>query len=302
MIRLIIFNLFSLGLFSCSSLHLPKGAEAVAGESTESSEQASAVKSSSLPLEVKLAKSGIRLRLIPSARFTMGRKGQSTGDNQAYRVSLNLFYIGKFEVTQAQWKKVMRRNISTSKADNKPVENVTWKDCQTFLRRLEALEGFAEGRLALPTEAQWEYACRAEEGSLSKTQLKSRAWYYENSGDSALDERRYSFYNLEKNFSSTHEVGQKKANAFGLHDTYGNVFEWCSDWYGVFPKTPRREDVISNPRGAETGTKKVVRGGAWNRRSKDCNSTIRESYKPSVRGNNIGLRVVMYPIVKDKEF
>ena len=131
------------------------------------------------------------------------------------------FYLGKYEVTQEQWEAVMGSNPSHFKGPKNPVEQVSWDDCQQFLVKLNAKSGGQGSKFVLPTEAQWEYACRA--GSTGKfcfgddeKQLGEYAWYEANSGD------------------KTHPVGEKKPNTFGLHDMHGNVWEWCQDWYGEY--------------------------------------------------------------------
>jgi formylglycine-generating enzyme required for sulfatase activity len=161
---------------------------------------------------------GIEFILIPAGSFTMGSNDGDSDEKPPHTVTISRpFYIGKYEVTQKQWVIIMGNNPSGFKGGNNPVENVSWNDVQEFIRKLNAKEGTTAYRL--PTEAEWEYACRA--GSTTKycfgndkSQLGQYAWYEKNSDN------------------KTHPVGQLQANAWGLYDMHGNVWEWCEDWYG----------------------------------------------------------------------
>jgi formylglycine-generating enzyme required for sulfatase activity len=192
------------------------------------------------------------------------------------------------EVTQAQYEKVMGAKPSYFHGDeikgsssNHPVEQVSWEDAVEFCNKLSDLpEEKAAGRVyRLPTEAQWEYACRAGSktaysfGESSKS-LGNYAWFYENSND------------------QTHPVGQKKANAWGLYDMHGNVWEWCSDWYGDYPK-----GALSDPTGPKEGSFRVYRGGSWYDEAAYCRSVYRLRFNPSDRSlfNGGGFRVALSP-------
>jgi formylglycine-generating enzyme required for sulfatase activity len=194
------------------------------------------------------------------------------------------FYLGKYEVTQEQWEAVMGNNPPRSyfKGGKNPVERVSWDDCQEFLEKLNTKIGTQGGKFGLPTEAQWEYACRA--GSTSKfcfgddeKQLGEYAWYDVNSG------------------LKTHPVGEKKANAFGLYDMHGNVYEWCADWYGngYYAKSP-----AGDPRGPATGSGRVDRGGGWDDGAGGCRSASRCYGSPGFRLSDLGLRVTRVPADK----
>ena len=160
---------------------------------------------------------------IPAGEFLMGTPNSDSNGLNAekprHRVRITKpFYLGKYLVTQEQWGAVMGNNPSYFKGPKKPVEQVSWDDCQQFLRKLNAISVAGEGRFQLPTEAQWEYACRA--GSTTRycfgdeeSRLGEFAWYNVNSGE------------------QTHRVGEKKPNAWGLYDMHGNVWEWCADWF-----------------------------------------------------------------------
>jgi len=214
--------------------------------------------------------------LIRPGTFLMGNPKSEAGrsdDETQHKVTLTKpFYMGKHEVTQGQWTKVMGSNPSDFKnaGDNAPVENVSWDDCQTFLRKLGEK---APGKtFRLPTEAEWEYACRAgtttkfcfgdDEGGLTEY-----GWFTSNSG------------------STTHPAGEKKPNAWGLYDMHGNVGEWCADWYG------ENKGDATNPVGAASGTHRVLRGGGWVCNAYFCRSAYRDRSTPDYADDARGLRL-----------
>jgi formylglycine-generating enzyme required for sulfatase activity len=222
---------------------------------------------------------GMKLVLIPKGKFTMGspasEKGRNHDDETQHEVTISEdYYLGVFEVTQGQYKKVMGTNPSyfqkrvIRKSDSLmyPVEQVLWADAVEFCKKLSELpEEKKAGRVyRLPTEAEWEYACRADSkaaysfGANSKT-LGDYAWFVEISG------------------VQTHPVGEKKANAWGLYDMHGNVWEWCSDWYGKYPK-----GSVSDPSGPSGGSCRVLRGGGWPDVAADCRSAHRYWMVPSI--------------------
>ena len=188
-------------------------------------------------------------------------------------VTLVSFYMGKYEVTQAEWKAVMGSNPSGYKFDDKlPVDQVSWNDCQEFISRLNAMTG---RHFRLPTEAEWEYAARG--GAQSKgykysgsNYLDEVAWYKDNSG------------------MDPHPVGTKKPNELGLYDMSGNVFEWCQDWYDNY-----YGNLQYYPVGPESGENRVRRGGCWHYSDRHCRNSYRDSREPDQRLNNLGLRLVM---------
>jgi formylglycine-generating enzyme required for sulfatase activity len=193
-------------------------------------------------------------------------------DNEVqHQVTVSSFRIGKYEITQGQWKAVMGSNPSSfKKGDNYPVENVSWNDIQTFLQKLNAATG---KRYRLPTEAEWEYAARG--GSRSSGYIYSGsnsvgnvAWYRDNSS------------------SSTHPVGQKSPNELGIYDMSGNVWEWCSDWYGSYPTSAQ-----ANPKGPSSGSDRVLRGGGWCDDAWLCRSAGRNDFDPGFRYYYYGFRV-----------
>ncbi len=223
---------------------------------------------------------GMEFVLMPGGCFPMGDTfGDGMPSEKPVReVCVGSFYIGKYEVTQGQWRKVMGKNPAHFKdcGDNCPVESVSWADVQSFIAELN---GMGERKYRLPTEAEWEYAARdggkAEKwaGTSSEEKLADHAGYDANSGD------------------RTHPVGQKKPNARGLFDLSGNVWEWTQDWYGeTYYQSGPRDD----PRGPDEGTARVLRGGCWLDRARDCRSTIRFSFAPGNSFKSIGFRLVRH--------
>jgi len=225
---------------------------------------------------------GMQFKLIPAGSFLMGSP-DSENDRQPYegpqhKVTLTKpFYLGIYEVTQEQYEKVMGSNLSNFKGPKLPVENVSWNDAQDFCRKLSQLEKNMTYRL--PTEVEWEYACRAG----TKT-----AYYW---GDSFDD--RY-VWTKENNGFKTREVGTRQPNAWGLYDMSGNVWEWCEDWYGDYSAG---EQV--DPKGAASGSGRVDRGGGWYLDARGCRSAIRGSTEPDYHTNFLGFRVVAIPVAGD---
>jgi len=206
--------------------------------------------------------------LIRSGSFTMG------SDTAAHKVTLTKpYYLGKYEVTQEQWEKLMGSNPSTFKGAKNPVENVSWTDCQTFLAKLK--EKVPGQTFRLPTEAEWEFACRA--GNTGE--------YCYGDGEGSLVE--YAWYESNAN-NTTHTVGEKKPNAWGLYDMHGNVWEWCADWFGDYPS-----GSPTDPTGPETASDRVFRGGCWRDRDTYCRSAHRVNYSfmPDTRRSFLGFRV-----------
>lgn len=214
---------------------------------------------------------------VEGGTFTMGatsEQGNDSGDDvkPAHQVTLSSFSIGKYEVTQEEWEAVMGNNPSAFKGAKRPVENVSWDDCQKFIRKLNELTG---KQFRLPTEAEWEYAARG--GNRSKgykysgsDNIGSVAWYDGNSG------------------SETHPVGQKQANELGLYDMSGNVWEWCQDWYGDYSSSAQ-----TNPTGPGSGSYRVFRGGGWNDEAVSCLVSVRGCMTPGNRLIDHGLRLAL---------
>ena len=234
---------------------------------------------------------GINMRMVyvEGGSFTMGGTSDQGSDCEedefpTRSVTVSPFYICRIEITQSQWENVMGTNIQqqATKAGTSftrgtgadyPMYYVSWEEAKEFCERLSRQSGL---NYTLPTEAEWEYAARGgnkSEGTRFSGgwSISDVAWYHDNSNN------------------STHRCGTKRANALGLHDMTGNVEEWCEDWYG-----PYQSAETVNPKGEPSGTKHVVRGGAWNSYQKDCRITNRASYDAGHRFNNRGFRVVVH--------
>ncbi len=219
---------------------------------------------------------------VEGGTFTMGATSEQNSDaDHAYEydwekpthsVTLSSFSIGKYEVTQAEWQAVMGDNPSNSTgSSNLPVEQVSWNDCQTFITKLNALTGKT---FRLPTEAEWEYAARG--GNKSKG--------YKYAGSNTLDDVAWYYSNCRK----THAVGTKQPNELGLYDMSGNVYEWCSDWYGSYSSSSQ-----TNPTGASSGDGRVYRGGSWDDEDWYCRVSSRDNYSPEDWNDELGLRLVL---------
>ena len=231
---------------------------------------------------------GIKLAYIPPGEFMMGSPSSESGrfdDELQHRVRLTRpFYIGITPVTQQQWEAVMGSTPSSFNGGDRPVEQVSWDDAVNFCKRLSKKEG---KRYRLPTEAEWEYACRAgTTGPYGGTgRLEDMGWFADNSGDARLDsaqiwttDRANYIKRLEDNHCRTHSVGQKYANGWGLYDMHGNVWEWCDDWYGDYSA-----GAANDPKGLPTGWDRVLRGGSWYRDPQLCRSACRFRDTPDVR-------------------
>ena len=216
---------------------------------------------------------------VQGGTFTMGAtsvQGSDAEDDEkpAHSVTLSSYYIGKTEVTQELWQAVMDSNPSKFKGDRKPVEQVSWNDCQTFISKLNSLTG---KNFRLPTEAEWEFAARGG--------IKSKGYKY--SGSNTLDDVAWYYGNSGK---TTHEVGTKSPNELGLYDMSGNVQEWCNDWYGdkYYSSSPS-----NNPTGPSSGVSRVGRGGSWFVVASYCRSSDRGGGAPVNRNYGLGLRLCL---------
>jgi len=224
-----------------------------------------------------------KLRWIPPGRFMMGSSESEAGryKNEGPQHEVRLtegFWLGETPCTQALWQAVMGENPSHFVGPDLPVERVSWKDCQEFFNRLN--QRVPELQARLPSEAEWEYACRG--GTTTATwvgdltlgndnrapELEKIAWYYANSG------------------RTTHPVRTKAVNPWGLYDILGNVWEWCQDWVGPYDGV-----VKSNPIGPAVGSNRVLRGGARNGYARDVRAACRFVFEPGTRDSRVGFRV-----------
>jgi formylglycine-generating enzyme required for sulfatase activity len=241
---------------------------------------------------------GMKLVRIKPGKFIMGSptdEKDRRDDEHLHEVEITkAFYMGVYTVTQAEYKEVVGSNPSYFSADGGgkdkvkgldtskfPVEDVSWEEAVKFCEKLSGMaKEKAAGRVyRLPTECEWEYACRAGTKTRYYTgddedDLKNAGWYRENSD------------------GRTHKVGEKKANAFGLYDMHCNVRQWCSDWYG---KGYCQNSDKRDPKGPESGDSRVLRGGCWKNNAWNCRSAYRNYNAPGNRACNYGFRVVCVP-------
>jgi formylglycine-generating enzyme required for sulfatase activity len=220
---------------------------------------------------------------IPAGSFQMGspenEEGRERGEGPQRRVTIsNPFLMGKFEITHAQWKAVTGkiRNYAGFDGSNydAPMQTTSWNECKAFV---DKVNGLGIGRFRLPTEAEWEYACRAG--------TTTRYFWGEDSDLTGIDQ--YAWYDENSN-GEAHDAGEKKPNPWGLYDMAGNVYEWCQDWYGPYPS-----EAETDPKGPATGSAKVFRGGEWFNPAENCRSAFRGSFGPSEGLYFGGLRLVM---------
>ena len=217
--------------------------------------------------------------LVKGRCYQMG-SNEYEGEKPVHEVCVSDFYIGRYEVTQGQWKKVMDgKNPSYFEdcGEDCPVECVSWEDAQGFIEELNRLTGKV---YRLPTEAEWEYAARSggkEEkyaGISDESRVGEYAWYSKNSDNKA------------------HKVGTRNPNGLGLYDMSGNVWEWCSDWYGsdYYQNSPK-----DNPMGPAGGSNRVFRGGSWYNLARNLRASDRYYFTPAFRGSDLGLRLARTP-------
>ena len=212
---------------------------------------------------------------VEGGTFKMGATSEQKSEAgldeiPAHKVILSSFSIGRYEVTQEEWQAVMGSNPSYFKGSRKPVEKVSWNDCQEFIRKLNAMTG---KQFRLPTEAEWEFASRGGIKSQGykysgSNNLNSVAWYADNSGN------------------TTHDVGLKSPNELGIYDMSGNVWEWCSDWYGNYSSSSQ-----TNPTGSYSGSGRVNRGGSWGSYTRNCRVSNRYDDAPGYRNGSLGFRL-----------
>lgn len=222
---------------------------------------------------------GIQFKYVEAGTFIMGAEDGNDNEKPIREVELTeAFYLGIYEVTQAQWFAVMGNSPSFFTGDSLPVERVSWQDVQAFIAQLNEIEGGS--RYRLPSEAEWEYAAKGGQASKSFTfagsdSINNVAWYNANSS------------------GITHKVGLKQPNELGIYDMSGNVWEWCQDWFDAeyYEQAPNR-----NPEGPSSAISKVIRGGSWGSSSDICRTTNRGSIEIESRFSGIGFRLLRaYP-------
>ena len=226
---------------------------------------------------------------VEGGTFTMGATSEQGSDAEddekpTHQVTLSSYYIGQTEVTQALWTAVMGTTVSqqrdkddpsyplSGEGDNFPMYFISWEECQTFVSKLSELTG---QKFRLPTEAEWEYACRGGN--------KSRGYKYSGSND-IDDVAWYWCINVE----TSSPVATMSPNELGIYDMTGNVCEWCQDWYGSYSSSPQ-----TNPTGATSGSYRVYRGGSWGCPAGGCRSSIRIYKTPDYRYDDVGLRLAL---------
>ena len=214
--------------------------------------------------------------MVEGGTFIMGATTEQGSDAELdekpnHQVILSDYMIGKTEVTQEQWEAVMGSNPSSCKGTNLPVEQVSWNDCQEFIKKLNSLTGL---NFRLPTEAEWEYAARGGAKSLG----------YKYSGSNDIDSVAW----YDNNSSEIQAVATKQANELGLYDMSGNVWEWCSDWFGGYSSSPQ-----TNPNGPSSGVNRVTRGGSWDYNVVLCRVSFRNYSRPNYSFYNLGMRLSM---------
>ena len=212
--------------------------------------------------------------LVKGGTYMMGSNNANPNEKPAHKVVVNDFYIGIYEVTQAQWRAVMHNNPGVFVNEDGPEENISWDEVQEYINKLNKL---TRKKYRLPTEAEWEYAAKGGSKSIGylysgSDDIKRIAWIKDNSSE------------------MPHPVGQKQANELGIYDMSGNVWEWCSDWYDdVFYR--RLYSRRPNPIGPKTGTFKIVRGGSWYSNEYCSRPTYRDGFIPGGKSTNIGFRL-----------
>jgi len=245
---------------------------------------------------------GVTLEMvyIPGRTFTMGSpesEANRGSDEKQHQVTVSPFFMGKYPVTQKQWEAIMGNNPSNFKGANRPVENVLWNDAVEFCEklsldsarlsaageRLQAGVGERSRTYRLPTEAEWEYACRAGTTTpfyFGETITPELVNYDGNNPYGSASKGKYR--------QQTKDVGDFPPNAFGLYDMHGNVWEWCQDWYGDYAS-----GSVTDPIGSHSGSIRVRRGGGWFNSAQICRSAYRNWYSPGDRHNDLGFRLVL---------
>jgi len=263
---------------------LPIGSKDMHGNSVVFRGSVPADPVSGLAYEIWLKDLRMELVFVPAGSFQMGspstEAGRKNEEEPAHRVRVyRPFYMGKYEVTQEQWLLIREKSSSHFPGKNRPVENVLWSSCRDFLKNLNSrfLSASRNARFRLPSEAEWEYACRA--GTDTR-------YFFGGFTDELLD---YAWIRNNSGKKHHRPVGGKKANPWGFHDMFGNVWEWCEDvWHKNYLGAPNDGSVWKGPAGPH-----VMRGGSWDYEAPQCRSASRAQGKPNYCNNNTGFRVVL---------
>jgi len=266
------FTLTALFLYAFANLHDAHGAEQVSVPQALSPREGNRV----------IRDLGLELVWVTPGTFVMGTAvGGYDSERPVMKVSITKgYWLGNTEVTQGQWHALMGTSPAQFTGDNRPVEQVSWYDAMAFCEKLTERERTA-GRLpagfayTLPTEAQWEYACRAGSTGAYAGDLDGLGWYDKNS------------------LAETHLVAKKQANAWGLFDMHGNVWEWCLDWDANY-----LGDSSSDPQGEPVGIYRISRGGSWSTSAIHCRSALRRGSDPHYRRVNLGFRLALSVVAK----
>ena len=282
--RAILISLLVLGVCGCGSddAGAPEQPVSTPAASKPFDDPKLAAKTPDVPSPIENS-IGMVLVPIPAGEFMMGPK------YKPHRVTLTKsFHLGRTEVTQGQWKAVMGTSpwqgsaleVFVKEGDDYPAVEVDWDDAVEFCRKLSEKEGV---EYRLPTEAEWEYACRAG---------TTTAYSY---GDDESQLAEYAWYDKNARYAGepyAHIVGQKKPNPWGLYDMHGNVFEWCQDWYGDYPSGHLDWVDVADPVGPASGSRRVWRGDCWDSDAGGCRSAGRNMHAPIMSLPWLGFRVL----------
>ena len=246
------------------------------GGSSESVSMDSAI------LEFEVEDVSFKMILVEHGSFTMGATSEQEDpdddEKPAHKVTLTKdYYMGETQVTQALWEAVMGDNPSCFEGEERPVESVSWDDCQKFIRKLNrTLRSQLHGKFfRLPTEAEWEFAARGGNKSCG----------YQFSGSDDLDEVAFYFDNSD---DGTCDVASFEPNELEIYDMSGNVWEWCLDWYGGYNSSAQ-----TDPKGPSSGSDRVIRGGSWFNVVRNCRLSYRSLNSPDFRDDDLGLRLAL---------
>ena len=271
-LRVVFMNRINLFAFLLLLTACSKSAKNVTTEGTDSERQVTVAETDS-DLTVSVDSVTFKMIRVEGGTFQMGSMDGANNEKPVHEVTLSSFSIGETEVTQELWEVVMGDNPSFFKGSKRPVEEVSWDDCQTFIARLNELTG---KMFRLPTEAEWEFAARGGNQSKGYTYsgsntIRDVAWF----GDTSE--------------SGTHNVAMNFPNELGIYDMSGNVYEWCQDWYGSYGSRSQ-----TNPTGPSSGSERVERGGCWDFIEECCRVASRDSrYSPTLAYRNLGFRLAL---------